>query len=179
MIFAGGCAPRKGLHYALEAWLRSPAHETGTFLVAGTFVPGYAERLSPMLRHPSVRVLGHRSDLPALMRTCDALVLPSIEEGSALVTYEARGSGCVVLVSDAANSSATYAVRALCISSRRRRSLDGTHNDASQRSGASGEASLREHQHSSGDYLDGCRGKAAANISATDRDPQGGACDTA
>src|SRR5207244_744474 len=25
-LFAGGCAPRKGLHYALEAWLRSSAH---------------------------------------------------------------------------------------------------------------------------------------------------------
>jgi D-inositol-3-phosphate glycosyltransferase len=27
-------------------------------------------------------------------------VLPSMEEGSALVTYEARGSGCVLVVSD-------------------------------------------------------------------------------
>ncbi len=104
MIFAGGCAPRKGLHYALEAWRRSPAHQTGTFLIAGTFVPGYREKLSPMLDHPSIRVLGHRSDLPELMRKCDALVLPSIEEGSALVTHEARGSGCVLLVSEAAGA---------------------------------------------------------------------------
>jgi glycosyltransferase involved in cell wall biosynthesis len=104
MIFAGGCAPRKGLHYALDAWLRSPAHQTGTFLVAGTFVPGYSECLSPLLNHPSVRVLGHRTDLPELMRKCDALVLPSIEEGSALVTHEARGSGCVLLVSEAAGA---------------------------------------------------------------------------
>jgi glycosyltransferase involved in cell wall biosynthesis len=104
MIFAGGCAPRKGLHYALEAWLQSPAHRTGAFLIAGAFVPGYAEKLSPMLEHPSVRVLGHRSDLPELMRNCDALILPSIEEGSALVTHEARGSGCVLLVSEAAGA---------------------------------------------------------------------------
>jgi glycosyltransferase involved in cell wall biosynthesis len=104
VIFAGGCAPRKGLHFALDAWLRSPAHERGTFLIAGAFVPGYAERLTPMLDHPSVRVLGHRNDLPELMRRCDALVLPSIEEGSALVTYEARGSGCVLLVSEAAGA---------------------------------------------------------------------------
>jgi glycosyltransferase involved in cell wall biosynthesis len=101
IIFAGGCAPRKGLHYALEAWLRSPAYQTGTFLIAGAFVPQYAEKLSPMLDHPSVRVLGHRSDLPELMRSCDALILPSIEEGSALATHEARGSGCVLLVSEA------------------------------------------------------------------------------
>jgi glycosyltransferase involved in cell wall biosynthesis len=104
IIFAGGCAPRKGLHYALKAWLQSPANKTGTFLIAGAFVPHYAEKLSPMLDHPSVRVLGHRSDLPELMRKCDALILPSIEEGSALATHEARGSGCVLLVSGAAGA---------------------------------------------------------------------------
>jgi hypothetical protein len=38
------------------------------------------------------------------MREHDLLVLPSIEEGSALVTSEARGSGCVLLVSDAAGA---------------------------------------------------------------------------
>jgi glycosyltransferase involved in cell wall biosynthesis len=101
LIFAGGCAPRKGLHYALQAWLHSPAHHSGTFMIAGAFVPGYREKLSSMLAHPSVQVLGHREDLSVLMRKCDILILPSIEEGSALVTYEARGSGCVLLVSDA------------------------------------------------------------------------------
>ena len=95
MLFAGGCAPRKGLHYALEAWLKSPAHRDGTFLVAGAFIPGYAERLSELLSHPSVKLLGHRTDVPELMRQSDVFVLPSIEEGSALVTSEARGSGCV------------------------------------------------------------------------------------
>jgi glycosyltransferase involved in cell wall biosynthesis len=101
MLFVGGCAPRKGLHYALEAWLQSPAHRDGTFLIAGAFTPGYAERLSVMLAHPSICVLGHRKDVPELMRKSDILVLPSIEEGSALVTSEARGSGCVLLVSEA------------------------------------------------------------------------------
>lgn len=57
-----------------------------------------------MLTHPSVQVLGHRRDIPELMRQSDILVLPSIEEGSALVTSEARGSGCVLLVSDAAGA---------------------------------------------------------------------------
>jgi glycosyltransferase involved in cell wall biosynthesis len=104
MIFVGGCAPRKGLHYALEAWLKSTAHEKGTFLIAGEFIPGYAERLSAQLAHPSVKRLGHRSDVPELMRQSDLFVLPSIEEGSALVTLEARGCGCVLLVSDASGA---------------------------------------------------------------------------
>ncbi len=104
VLFAGVCAVRKGLHYALEAWIASPASEQGTFSIAGEFLPAYRERLKSMLVHPSVRVLGHRSDLPDLMRNSDILVLPSIEEGSALVTSEARGSGCVLLVSEAAGA---------------------------------------------------------------------------
>jgi glycosyltransferase involved in cell wall biosynthesis len=104
MLFVGGCAPRKGLHYALQAWLDTPACQEGRFLIAGGFVPGYAEKLSAMLQHPSVEVLGHRHDVPELMRAADILVLPSIEEGSALVTSEARGSGCVLLVSEAAGA---------------------------------------------------------------------------
>jgi glycosyltransferase involved in cell wall biosynthesis len=104
MLFVGGCAPRKGLHFALDAWLASPACALGRFRIAGAFVPGYAEHLAAMLSHPSVEVLGHRGDVADLMRASDMLVLPSIEEGSALVTSEARGSGCVILVSDAAGA---------------------------------------------------------------------------
>jgi glycosyltransferase involved in cell wall biosynthesis len=101
MIFVGVCAVRKGLHLALEAWLQSPAHKDGTFLIAGDFLPAYAERLSSMLAHPSVKVLGHRKDIPELMRKSDVMILPSIEEGFGLVCTEAMGSGCVPLVSDA------------------------------------------------------------------------------
>ncbi len=101
MLFVGVCAVRKGVHYALEAWLESPAHRDGTFLIAGEFLPAYAEKLAPMLSHPSVRVLGHRNDVPELMRKSDLLVLPSIEEGFGLVVTEAMGSGCVPLASEA------------------------------------------------------------------------------
>jgi len=101
MLFVGVCAVRKGVHYALEAWLRSPASKQGTFLIAGEFLPSYHEKLAEMLRHPSVKVLGHRNDVPELMRRSDVLVLPSIEEGFGLVIAEAIGSGCVPLASDA------------------------------------------------------------------------------
>jgi glycosyltransferase involved in cell wall biosynthesis len=101
MIFAGDCAVRKGVHFALEAWLKSPAHRDGQFLIAGNFLPAYAHRLSSMLAHPSVRVLGHRNDVPELMRQSDLFVLPSIEEGFGLVCVEAMGNGAVPLVSTA------------------------------------------------------------------------------
>ncbi len=101
MLFVGVCAVRKGLHFALEAWLNSPAHRDGTFMIAGGFLPAYAEKLAPMLSHPSVKVLGHRTDVPDLMRKSDILILPSLEEGFGLVCTEAMGCGCVPLVSDA------------------------------------------------------------------------------
>ena len=101
VLFVGVCAVRKGVHFALEAWLNSPASESGKFLIAGEFLPEYEARLAPMLAHPSVEVLGHRNDVPELMRTADALVLPSIEEGFGLVCTEAMASGAIPLVSDA------------------------------------------------------------------------------
>ncbi len=113
VLFAGVCAVRKGLHFALEAWLRSPAHSQGTFLIAGDFLPAYARKLAYLLSHPSVHVLGNRNDLPELMRQSDVLVLPSIEEGFGLVCAEAMGSGCVPLVSDACTEICVHMANAL------------------------------------------------------------------
>lgn len=113
MLYAGLCTPRKGLHHALQAWLASDASKTGRFLICGELVEAYRNRIETMLLHPSVEVLGHRDDLPELMRQADLFILPSVEEGSALVTYEARGAGCVLLVSDAAGAVCRHLENAL------------------------------------------------------------------
>ena len=101
VLFVGVCAVRKGLHFALDAWLQSSASSSGTFTIAGGFVPEYEAKLADQLAHPSVTALGHSDDVPDLMRASDILVLPSIEEGFGLVCVEAMGSGCVPLISDA------------------------------------------------------------------------------
>jgi len=113
VLFAGACTPRKGLHFALAAWLQSPASANGTFFVVWEYLPGYPEKLAAMLAHHSIKVLGFRRDLPELMRSSDVLVLPSIEEGSALVTSEARGCGCVLAVSEASGAYCTHMENAL------------------------------------------------------------------
>lgn len=100
-IFVGRCEPRKGLHHALRAWLDSGASTDGRFIICGSFAPGYREVLEELLAHPSVDVRGFVSDPAALMRESDVLVLPSLEEGSALVTYEAQACACVLAVSQA------------------------------------------------------------------------------
>ena len=113
MLYVGVAAVRKGLHFALDAWLRSPASRTGTFIIAGEMLPSYGARLGAALEHPSVRVLGHRDDIAELMRASDLLVLPSIEEGFGLVCTEAMGSGCVPLVSDACTDLCAHLENAL------------------------------------------------------------------
>jgi glycosyltransferase involved in cell wall biosynthesis len=104
IVFVARCEPWKGLHYALEAWHASSCRERGTFTILGKFMPGYAERLGSLLDHQSVRVVGFSKDVPDYMRKAHALVLPTVVEGSALVTYEARACGCVLLVSNASGA---------------------------------------------------------------------------
>ena len=113
VLFVGVAAVRKGLHFALEAWVRSPASEHGRFRIAGEFLPEYADKLADLLAHPSVEALGHSDDVPTLMRSSDVLVLPSIEEGFGLVCVEALGSGCVPMVSDACTDVCRHDVNAL------------------------------------------------------------------
>jgi glycosyltransferase involved in cell wall biosynthesis len=96
-VFLGSADPRKGLHYALRAWRQAGA--PGELLIAGGFAPGYREVLSGLLDQPGVRELGFVARPAQLLRDCDVLLLPSVEEGSALVSYEAMASGCVPLVS--------------------------------------------------------------------------------
>jgi glycosyltransferase involved in cell wall biosynthesis len=114
LIFVGRCEPRKGLHIGLDAWIASGAAATGaTFDIYGSFYPGYAELLGARLAAPGVQVRGFTTDVPAAMAGADALVLPSLEEGSALVTYEAQAARCALLVSDAAGAVCTSEVQGL------------------------------------------------------------------
>jgi len=111
--FVGRGEPRKGLHLALRAWLDSGGGDDGRFVIAGAIDPDYRAVLEPLLAHPSVREHGHVADPAQLMRSLDVLVLPSVEEGSALVTYEARACGCVPAVSDRAGAPCVDGVDAL------------------------------------------------------------------
>jgi len=101
MIFVGRGEPVKGLHYALDAWLASKACKKGVFYICGKYVQAYRKVLAKKLAHSSIKELGFQNDVNSLLQKCHALILPSISEGSAQVTYEARACGCVLLVSEA------------------------------------------------------------------------------
>ncbi|WP_168200419.1 glycosyltransferase [Protaetiibacter larvae] len=104
VLFLGRVEPRKGLHYALEAWRDSTAAGEGRFLIFGDVVPSYGAFLAPLLDQPGVELHPFTREPAAALAAAHALVLPTIEEGSALVSYEAQAAGCIPLVSTAAGA---------------------------------------------------------------------------
>jgi glycosyltransferase involved in cell wall biosynthesis len=112
-LFVGVDAVRKGLHLATEAWLSSPASKDGTFFIAGELTQEYKNRFATDLSHPSIVQLGHRHDVAQLMQSADILLMPSIEEGFALVCAEAIGAGCVPLASTACTEMCRHMENAL------------------------------------------------------------------
>jgi glycosyltransferase involved in cell wall biosynthesis len=52
----------------------------------------------------SVRFMGTRSDIPDLLQSMDALVLPSLYEGLPLVVLEGQANGLLCLISDAVSA---------------------------------------------------------------------------
>lgn len=100
-LYVGVDAARKGLHFALEAWLESPASRDGIFLIAGGVNKEFKNRFKEHFERPSVVDLGFRRDIPFIMQRADVLLLPSIEEGFGLVCVDAMGAGVVPLVSKA------------------------------------------------------------------------------
>ncbi len=106
VAFVGRLEPRKGVHLALRAWEQAELRRGASLILCGVTEPGYHTVLRPLLDHPGVELLGPVADPGPVMRGVDALVLASLEEGSALVTYEARACGAILLVSD---SSGAYA----------------------------------------------------------------------
>ena len=109
-IFVGRGEPAKGLHFALDAWLRSSASRNGRLLILGRLLPDYERALADRLAHPGVEVLGFVDDVAAVLAGCDVLIFPTYTEGSALVTFEAMAMGVVPLVSEAAGAPVTDSV---------------------------------------------------------------------
>ena len=101
VLFAGGAGLRKGVPYLLQAFaaLRHPAKR---LRVAGAVQAELRDVLS-QLPQENVEFLGSVSQerLRELMSTSHVLVLPSVEEGLALVQAQAMACGCPVLCSTA------------------------------------------------------------------------------
>lgn len=97
-LFAGRICVRKGVHLLLEAWKK--AATDARLIVVGRIAPETEALFTAALRDtPNVEYREHVTDLAPLYRDADFFVLPSIEEGSPLVTYLALGAGLPSIVS--------------------------------------------------------------------------------
>lgn len=99
VLFVGGLSLRKGLPYLFEAF-RALSHPRKTLTLVGMRTADWPviERLAP----PEARFLGHvpNAELKPIMSRSHVMVLPSVEEGLALVLGEAMASGCPVIATE-------------------------------------------------------------------------------
>lgn len=112
-VFVGNDAARKGLHNILQAWWQSKACGHGQLHIFGRIDEVYLSRIRELLDTPGVQFHGFSTETPSYLNAADVFLLSSYEEGSALVTYEARAAGCVLLVSSACGAVAEHNVNAL------------------------------------------------------------------
>lgn len=90
-LFSGHLNLRKGVQYLLEAWDQISIDATLTL------TSGIDENVEPLIKSyeddSSVRYLGWVDDIDTWFNRADVFVFPSLEEGSARVTYEAMARG--------------------------------------------------------------------------------------
>ncbi len=104
LLMAGRLAEQKGHALMLDALPAIlAARPDATLLIAGDgpLLWAVAAQVARRGLAGSVRLLGHRADLPELMAAADLLVLPSRFEGLPLVALEAMAAGLPVVASDA------------------------------------------------------------------------------
>ncbi len=102
-VFVGQVGLRKGVPYLLEAWKRLGWRDAELWLV-GRVLPEIKEVLKGYADLPGVRIMGFLGTPAAAYQQADIFVFPSIEEGSALVTYEAMACGLPVVTTPNAGS---------------------------------------------------------------------------
>jgi alpha-maltose-1-phosphate synthase len=99
VLFAGSVSLRKGIPYLLEAFA-NVHHPAKRLRVAGPIHPDMKSVLGRLPQH-HVEFLGAvpQEQMAELMSTSHVMVLPSIEEGLALVQGQALACGCPVIAS--------------------------------------------------------------------------------
>lgn len=99
VLFVGAMSLRKGIPYLVQAYQRL-RHPAKSLSFAGTPSPDLIALLRRQDLWPNdAKVLGHvpASELKTLMSRSHVMVLPSVEEGLALVQAQALACGCPVI----------------------------------------------------------------------------------
>ena len=96
-LFVGRSCIRKGLHHLLEAWRKAPAN--ARLRIIGLEEPSLQRLYAEVLAQQNVSATGFCPDPQAEYARADVFVLPSLEEGDPIVTYEAAAAGLPILAS--------------------------------------------------------------------------------
>jgi glycosyltransferase involved in cell wall biosynthesis len=97
VMFCGYACVRKGVHLLLDAWMRIPGKHR--LQLVGQIEPAIATRYRDFLASDRVEVVGFVDDVHRWFDRADVFVLPSLEEGDPLVTYEAAIHGLPIVAS--------------------------------------------------------------------------------
>ena len=103
-LFVGRLDVQKGVDTLLDAMrliLRRKEHVSLALAGGGPLRPMIQDQMDQdSMLSTHVRMLGRRDDIPALLKACDFLVLPSRWEGMPNVVLEAMAAGKAVIASD-------------------------------------------------------------------------------
>jgi glycosyltransferase involved in cell wall biosynthesis len=102
-IFVGQLEVRKGLKYLLEAWDKLNL-KNAELLIVGHLMDEVKPTVEPYLERSDIRHIGFVPDPVEAYNSATVFVFPSVDEGSAKVTYEAMACGLPVIVTDNAGS---------------------------------------------------------------------------
>ncbi|WP_289281971.1 MULTISPECIES: glycosyltransferase family 4 protein [unclassified Methylophaga] len=95
-LFVGSVILRKGIHLLLEYW--DKAKVDGTLMVVGKIDPSVQPLVDSFSERGDIEFIPFTADIDSMYQSADVFILPSIEEGSPLVTYLALGAGLPCLV---------------------------------------------------------------------------------
>ena len=98
-LFVGSISIRKGAHHLLRAWVK--AAPKARLRLAGHVEPAVRSLCADELSRTDVELTGFVRDTASLYAGADVFVLPSLEEGDPLVTYEAASFGLPIIATPA------------------------------------------------------------------------------
>jgi glycosyltransferase involved in cell wall biosynthesis len=103
VLFVGQIGIRKGIPYLLEAWQQLGWRDAELILV-GRVDARCKVLLNRWQGLPGVKMIGYVPDPVSLYQQADVFAFPTVEEGSALVVYEALACGLPVITTPNAGS---------------------------------------------------------------------------
>jgi glycosyltransferase involved in cell wall biosynthesis len=102
VVFVGMLCVRKGVQYLLDAWKMLNLKNAELLLVGSVH-----EEIKPFLKKydmPNIKIVGFVKDPVGLYNSASIFVFPTLDEGSAKVTYEAMACGLPVITTPNAGS---------------------------------------------------------------------------